>query len=196
MEKEISSWKIFLVFLVCMGLLSLFSFKDNLHYYFNNYLKKEQTDKNIKSKESTNIAEKIIGTKLLKCKKENINTETGDKETDSITITYRNNNLEVYESEQITESKENVDLSFELLKALTEAFSQLEGVQMNTVKLSDTSYKMYTKIVYKELNYEQLAKLSDESETNKHIAESDMFKKTKIKMDEYKKELEKEYICE
>ena len=70
MKNEVSSWKLLLIFLIIVGVLSLFTFKDRIKYYLEENFKKEATDKDFNSKDSTNVVEKIMGTKLLKCKKQ------------------------------------------------------------------------------------------------------------------------------
>lgn len=157
---------------------------------------KESYDNVKKSKQSTNIVEKVTGTKLLKCTKSEKDDDNYESDK-ALTITYKNNKLETYEDETISNTNPNsIDFVVEFSNALAKLFSELDGIQMEVTKFSDNSYKTYTKIVYNELNMEQLSKLSENDESAKNIAESDIFKKTGVKMDEYKKELEQEgYSC-
>ena len=192
MQKEISNWKILSVFLLIVGILSLFAFKDRIFSFSH----KEAYDTSVKSKQSTNIVEKVTGTKLLKCSKNSID-ENNFKSNETLTITYNNNKLETYESETISETdSDSINFVVEFSNALAKIFSELDGMKMEVTKFSDSSYKTYIKIVYNELNMEQLSKLAADNESAKDITESNMFKKTRVKMDEYKKELEQDgYSC-
>ena len=187
MKKEFSSWLLLGLFLIIMCFLFIFAFKDKIFDTIFN-------DSSNQSKQSVNTLEKVMGTKLLKCSKNTI--EDDEENSEVITITYRGEQLKVYESEQITNSNNNIELSFSLMKSISDAFSSLDGITMNTIKLSDTSYKVYSKIVYDELNNEQLSKLASDEDTI-DIANSDIFKNTTIGFNEYQFKLEKDgYTCE
>lgn len=189
MKKEVSSWVLLGLFLVVMCSLFIFAFRDKIFGTIQGNSLEE-----VSSKKSVNVLEKVMGTKLLKCSKES--HEENDKITDFVTITYRGDTLKVYESEQTTERTESIDLSLSLVKVITDAFSKLDGITMNSVKLSDTSFKVYTKIVYDELNASQLSQLANNEDT-KDIANNDIYKNTTIGYNEYQFKLEKDgYSCE
>ena len=189
MKKEVSSWVLLGLFLVVMCSLFIFAFRDKI---FGTIQGNSLEDTS--SKQSVSALEKVMGTKLLKCSKES--NEENEKITDFVTITYRGDTLKVYEEEQTTTSNDNVEVAFGLVKTIGDVFSKLDGITMTSERLNDTSYRVYTKIVYDELNASQLSQLANNEDT-KDIANNDIYKNTTIGYNEYQFKLEKDgYSCE
>lgn len=156
---------------------------------------KKSDNKATKSKQSTNSVEKVTGTKALKCTKSE-KDDDNYKSDRTLTITYRNNKLKTYEEKIITETNpDNIEFMIDVSKGFGELFSKISGVETKVTKISNNSFESYTKITYDKLDMEQLSKVFVD-DSNNEIAGSDMFKKTGVEMDEYKKQLEQEgYSC-
>ena len=188
MKKEFSSWVLLGLFLVVMCSLFIFAFRDKIFGTIQGNSKNDT-----RSGQSDNIL-KDSDIKLLKCSKES--NEENEKIADIVTITYRGDTLKVYEEEQTTTSNDNVEVAFGLVKTIGDAFSKLDGITMTSERLNDTSFKVYTKIVYDELNASQLSQLANNEDT-KDIAKNDIYKNTTIGYNEYQFKLEKDgYSCE
>ncbi len=170
--------------------------KINLNNVFQTNDESKKTDNEAtKSKQSTNVIEKATGTKVLKCTKSE-KDDDNYKSDKTLTITYKNNELKTYEEKIKTETNpDNIEFMIDVSKGFGELFSKISGVETKVTKISNNSFESYTKITYDKLDMEQLSKVfADDS--NNEIAGNDMFKKTGVEMDEYKKQLEQEgYSC-
>lgn len=185
MKKEFSSWLFFGLFLVVMCSLFVFAYRSNIFEAI--------SGEKVENNQISNTGGKVTDTKLLKCSKEATNDKI--KENEVITITYQDDVLNMYESEQTFSNVEKVDDVVSFSNAITEVFSKLDGITMETAKINDTSYNIYTKIIYDQLNTNQLSKLSNDDST-KEMASKDIFKKRTIGLNEYRFKLEKDgYSC-
>ena len=188
MRKDFNSWALLGIFLIAMGCIFIFNFRDKIFSTIrgDDYSSSHDVTPRSNQKNST--------IRILKCSKETV--DDGEKENEIVNITYQDEELIMYESEQTVTSNDSIELVFTLMKSLTDALSQLDGITMNTQELSATSYKVRTKIIYDEVNYEQLSKIFSDDKY-KDIANDDIYKNKTIGYNEYLFKLEKDgYSCE
>ena len=187
MKKDFNSWALLGIFLVAMACIFIFNFRDKIFGTIrgDDYSSHDVTPR---SNQKDNM------TRVLKCSKETVSDS--EKDNEIVNITYQDEELIMYESEKTVTSNQSVELSFGLMKSLTDVLSKLDGITMNTQELSDTSYKVRTKIIYDEVNYDQLSKLITDDKY-KDIADNDIYKNKTIGYNEYLFKLEKDgYSCE
>ena len=188
MKKDFNSWALLGIFFVAMGCIFIFNFRDKIFSIIHGDDYSSSPDVMSESSQKNNI------TKILKCSKEIVND--GEKENEIVNITYQDEELIMYESEKNVTSDNSVEISFTLMKSLADTLSKLDGISMNIQELSDTSYKVHTKIIYDEVNYGQLSNLFTDDKY-KDIADSDIYKNKTIGYNEFLFKLEKDgYSCE
>lgn len=193
-EKEtFSNIQILGIFFVLMLIpFSIYCFNEGITGLIDS---KENEVEETKLSNNNNIIDTIKGKKTMVCTKSETD-ENGMTSKYTVKLTYKNSIVKEYESTSIIETDSNyIDISISFSKLFTDKFSEFDGITMTTKKLSDTTYELYSKIVYDDINEEQLktylASLEDDDSTDYSI-----YKKQSINIDEYKNEFLNDFICE
>ncbi len=132
------------------------------------------------------------GNGTLTCTKSSTDDD-GLKTDETIEVTYENNKVTNVVGTTIQENdEESIDMVYEFSKLFIESFNEINGINAEVEKDSDTSIKTTISVDYENLDVDKLNELMEDADTEDAVLSSD----TDITIDEFKKNNLKDYTCE